>query len=227
MLVMSFDLSTTCTGVAIVRLENNSPTSVITRAIIPVDPVPTELGFLLSKKKFDKRGIKYSAFVKSMLENVSFTEKKCRDRTYRHLTSKRRLETILVEIDTLVKAYKPDLILYERNMIFGGKLTIEQLAKVAGTLLGIAQANGIRILEYDVNKVRASYDVISLVKSYVKGKSVRELRKVKDMTKVVLRELMCKKYAIKEHITTDESDALLIFDYWRRQSFDKPNKYTS
>lgn len=215
MIILGFDLSTTCTGVAVMRLESNSLVSVSTLAIIPNKLSPEVLGFLKTKKNFETRGVKYVSFVLHKLERVSMTIKKKRDAQYRKAAKEARLKEMSDNIIEVIDKNKPDLVVYEKNMIFGGILTTEQLAILAGTLRGIVKAKGIKLLELNVNNVRSHYDIVSMIHNYAKGKDPEDLKKIPDITKEVLKEYVCEKYSLAKSITTDESDALVLLDYWR------------
>jgi hypothetical protein len=116
----------------------------------------------------------------------------------------------------MIDKINPDLILVEKNAAFNGILTTVLLAKVMGSLLGIAGFKGIPVKEYPVITVRKHHNVADLVKEFVRGKTAQELQALPDITKAALRDLMFKKYGKYGIIfqTDDESDACVVFDYW-------------
>lgn len=219
MIVASFDLSTTSTGVVVAKLRENLLVSLLTFPLAPKKPKPSEVGFLNTKKVMFNKGVYYRSYVKHAEEKVSITTKRKRDRKFNNFSKQKKLNTLSKSLAEVVTKHKPDLILYEKNLIFGGILTTEQLSKLAGVLLGIAAANNIKTTGFNVGQVRAAYSVVDLVRNFTKGKDPEELKRIKDITKVAIRDMVCTKYNIGADITLDESDALLIFDYWRNSYY--------
>ena len=216
MIVMSCDLSTTCTGVTIATIERGIVQEIDTLAIIPKFS-PKDVGYLATKHDVVLRnGKKVKSLVKYKGEQVSSGERKRRDREFRNTQRLHRLRFIGAKLGELIDTHRPNLILYEQNMAFGAILTTKQLAEIAGSLNGIAASRGIDIKEYNVNQVRAKYNVVNVIKEFVVTIPPDKLKKMKDIDKEAFKYLMLKKYPmVRKDITLDESDSLVILDYWR------------
>lgn len=215
MVVLAFDLSTNCIGVVAAEVQGKTVTKILSCPIIPEPFDVTKLGFLKSKKKIKtKNGKEVNAWVKPNETVISEKEKKERDRLVRSQKDIFILENIGSQIGKLIKEIKPDLILVEKNAIFNGILTSVLLAKVMGTLLGIAGMFNIPVKEYAVNVVRQPYNIAQLTKQFVENKTLEELKTIPDVTKRALRQLMQSKYPGIQFQTDDESDACVVFDYW-------------
>jgi len=211
---MSFDLSSRCIGVICARIEDRKIINILSCPIVPPKFNPASIGFSSSRKKIlTSKGKEINTYLKPGETTISKQEKKQRDSYIRSQKDLFILKNISKSIDTLVDGIKPDIILVEKNSIFNGVLTSVLLGKVAGVLLGLAGRLSIPVIEYPVKKVREPYNVGSLIKEFAKKHSEEELRKIPDITKRALRELMEEKYKINFQ-TDDESDACVVFDYW-------------
>jgi len=219
MIVMSFDLSSSCIGVVCAKIENKKIKSILSCPIIPPKFDPSSLGFLSSKKKIKtSKGQLINAYLKPNEETISRQVKTQRDSYVRSHKDLFVLTKISQDIDKLVGGIKPDIILVEKNSIFNGVLTSVLLAKVAGVLLGLAGRLSIPVKEYPVKKVREPHNIGKLIKDFTKKYHEEELKKIPDITKRALSELMAYKYNINFQ-TDDESDACVVFDYWYNKEY--------
>ena len=226
MIVLSADLSTACTGIIVARINSDkSVDKIMSTPILPkkID-ITKEFGYCKSKKKLPvKEGSREEVntyYIKG--ENfVSKAEKKRRDIKVRQAQNLFILTHMSKDIGDIVNGIKPDLILYEKNAIFNGILTIELLAKLAGTLVGIAGSMSIPVEEYKVQTVRKRHNPTKLVKDFVKGKDENYIASLPDVTKAALRELMNNKYSKYglNMLSDDESDACVVFDYWYEEIY--------
>ena len=218
MVVMSFDLSSVCIGLICARLDGKGiANKVMSAPIIPKQFSPICLGYKASKKKLKtKSGELLNTYWKDGEVEITKVEKAKRDKEVRAKKDIYVLEYIGKQMGDMIDRIKPDLILVEKNAAFNGILTTVLLAKVMGSLLGIAGYKGIPVVEYPVSQVRAHHNVAKLVKEFVKGKTQEELQALPDITKAALRELMYNKYKDLGILfqTDDESDACVVFDYW-------------
>ena len=219
MKVMSFDLSTACIGVIAAEINHTrNITKILSCPIIPTKFDPSTLGYLKSKKKLiTAKGESLNCYVKAGETHVSKAEKARRDREVRGQKDIYVLADISRVMGSMINAIKPDLILVEKNVAnLGGQLTTVLLAKVMGTLLGIAGMLGVPLKEYAVNKARSVLNVSDLVKDFAYNHSPEELKNVPDITKRALRVEMQRrygKYGLKMQVD-DEGDACVIWNYW-------------
>lgn len=197
-----------------VRLEGKKINKIMSCPIIPPDYSAVTLGFMKTKKKLPtKSGELLSTYYKIGEVSISKAEKERRDDAVRAQKDLYVLANISKAMAGLIDNIKPDLILVEKNAIFNGILTSILLAKVMGTLLGLSGRLGIPVKEYAVSKVRSILNVGKVVVEFCKGKSEEELRRIPDITKRALGELMSKEYGIIFN-TDDEGDAGVLFNYW-------------
>jgi hypothetical protein len=185
--------------------------------IIPPKFSPEVLGYLHSKKKLPtKKGKELNAYCKQGETEITEAEKKRRDKEVRAQKDIWVLEQIGKTMGNMINQIKPDLILVEKNAIYNGILTSILLAKVMGTLLGIAGMVGIPVQEYAVSKVRSVFNIPEVIKSFTNIREADELLQIPDITKRALRDLMEKEYGQYGLVcqTDDESDAVVVFHYW-------------
>ena len=214
MIVMAFDLSSTCIGVVTARLNGTTVEKIMSCPIIPPSFDPVILGYKHSKKKLPTRsGELLNTYFKEGEVSISKAEKQRRDDHVRAQKDIFVLSSIGKSLANLMDNIKPDLILVEKNAIFNGILTSILLAKVMGTLLGLAGRLGTPVKEYSVTKARSVFNVGREVVSFSKTQTEDELRKIPDITKRALGVLMNRKYGIVFK-TDDESDACVLFNYW-------------
>lgn len=217
--VLAFDLSSVCIGVVAAKIENNKPTLVKSCPIIPPKFDATMLGYLKSKKKVKTSPNSdrfLNSYVKSGETYVSEANKKKRDVEVRRAKDLHVLDYIGKNINDIIDAIKPNIIVVEKTEIFNGVLTSVLLAKVFGVLMGAATSRGIKVEEHKVSEVRKVFNIAKLTKEFTKDKSEDDLMNIPDMTKRVLRTEMERKYG---HLglkctTDDEGDACVVFNYW-------------
>jgi hypothetical protein len=219
MKVMAFDLSSKCIGVCTAKINDNTRQveKIMSCPIIPQKFSPSVLGYANSKKKLPiKSGEMINTYYIPGEATITKSEKESRDKKVRAKKDIYVLEEIGKTMGNMINQIKPDLILVEKNAVYNGILTSILLAKVMGTLLGIAGMLGIPVQEYPVPTVRSHYNIGSLVKQFTLNKKAEELQTIPDITKRALRELLQKKYGHLGIVfqTDDESDACVVFDYW-------------
>ena len=158
MKVLNFDLSTVCIGVLAVAIDPNTKKIKLMKScpIMPAKFDPSSLGFMKSKKKLPTKNgeEEINTWCYKGEKTVSKAEKKKRDIRVREEQNKFLLSQISRSIGEIIDTVQPDLINVEKNAMFNGILTIELLAKVMGTLIGIASSKGIPFNEYKVQTVR-------------------------------------------------------------------------
>jgi hypothetical protein len=219
--ILAFDLSTTQTGVAVARIDDNVLTSLKTTVIIPKNPSPSDFGFLKTKQKTKtKSGAPILSYVKHKGEVLTKAEKDRRNYLVRKSSEESRLATTATEIHTLVETYNPFLILMEANMAFRNMDTTRQLAEVAGALQAIATTKTIPLEKINVATARSHWNLSKECINFSKTLSIEESKKVKDLTKETLKHLMLEAfngYMLDRTMSTDESDALVLLYYWLMQ----------
>lgn len=219
--ILAFDLSTTQTGVAVARIDDNVLTSLKTTVIIPKNPSPSDFGFLKTKQKTKtKSGAPILSYVKHKGEVLTKAEKDRRNYLVRKSSEESRLATTATEIHTLVETYNPFLILMEANMAFRNMDTTRQLAEVAGALQAIATTKTIPLEKINVATARSHWNLSKECINFSKTLSIEESKKVKDLTKETLKHLMLEVfngYKLDRTMSTDESDALVLLYYWLMQ----------
>jgi len=215
--ILSFDLSSTCTGVAIAELRKNKLVSLDTLAIKPPALDPRTLGFLPKKGKGKLRdGTLITSYLTSKNEVLSKAEKKKRDFIVKSASEKARLEYTILRLKKLIDHFTPFIIIMEANMAFRSMEVTRILAEVAGALQALAATLNIRLVKLNVHVVRGKWDLYGETKKFVKTITPAQAAKM-DLTKEVLKHLMLNKYArfnLRGNMTTDESDALVLLDYW-------------
>lgn len=212
MIVMAFDLSSTCIGCVVAEVNNKTVARIKSCPITPSAFDVTSLGFLKTKQKVEgKKAL--TSWVRHKGEVVSEAEKKRRDALVRSSKDVSVLAQISQAMGDLISQIKPDLIIVEKNEIFNGMLTSVLLGKVMGTLHGIAGMLRIPIKEYRVSAVRQPLGVSKIVSDFAKRVNPEELRTIPDITKRALRRHMEEVYNTK-FLTDDESDACVVLNYW-------------
>lgn len=215
--IAAFDLSTTCTGVAIASLENNYLKHLVTTPIIPSELLPSDLGYLSQKQKVTtKKGEVLRAYVTSKTEVISKTEKKRRDSAVRKAREEHRLKATREELHRILRQFEPNLILMEQNMAFRSMDVTRALAEIAGSLQAFATAQDIEVVKINVHTARSKWDVYNKASDLAKRYTPAELKKM-DIVKETVKFLLLEKYGhypINHKMTTDESDALLLLDYY-------------
>lgn len=220
--LLTFDLSTTQTGVAIAVVENNVLTALATTAITPKNPSPADFGFLKTKQKTkNKSGAQVLSYVKHKGEVVTKAEKDRRNYLIRKVAEESRLATTVTEIHSLVEIHNPAFILMEANMAFRNIDTTRQLAEVAGALQAIATTKNIPLEKINVATARAHWNLSRECIKFSKTLNPDALKQVKDLTKETLKYLMLEVfngYKLDRTMSTDESDALVLLYHWLMQA---------
>lgn len=212
MIVMAFDLSSSCIGCVVAETQGKRVLRIRSCPIIPKAFSAESLGYLKTKRKIDGKKT-MTSWIRFNGEIVSEAEKKRRDAEVRAQKDVSVLAQISGTMGDLISTIKPELILVEKNEMFNGVLTSVLLGKVMGTLHGIAGMLRIPVREFRVNKVRQPLGVSKLVLNFTQNTSAEELMSIPDVTKRALRKEMERKYHI-QFLTDDESDACVVFDYW-------------
>lgn len=212
MIVMAFDLSSTCIGCVVAEVQEKCVVRIRSCPIMPTAFDVATLGFLKTKQKIEGKKPLIS-WVKFKGESVSAIEKKKRDALVRANKDTSILAQISRTMGDLIDQIRPDLIIVEKNEIFNGMLTSILLGKVMGTLHGIAGMMRIPVKEFRVNTVRQPLEVSKVVSEFTKKISPEELQSIPDVTKRALRRLMEDIYNI-QFLTDDESDACVVLNYW-------------
>lgn len=222
MKIAAFDLSTTCTGCTLATMTGKVITTLTTTPIIGQNLKPEELGFLHTKRKVvTKKGEVLTAYVVTKDEVISKTEKEQRDSMVRMASEKKRLRSMAKGIDDIILSFGPDIILMEANMMFRSMNATKQLSEVAGILVGLACAHNVDVVKINVATARSRYNVSSAMIKLASERDESWLKKV-DLTKETIKYLMLQEYGdheLNSNMTTDESDSLLIFDAWRRETY--------
>lgn len=226
--VLAFDLSSACVGIVGAGFdEHKLPIIVKSMPLIPPRFLPSNLGYQPSKKKLPiKTGKLVNTYWRKGEISITEQEKKKRDVEVRNAKNLSDLSYISKNMSEIIKKINPDIILVEKNEIFNGVLTSVLLAKVMGTLIGIASANNIKVMELKVKKVRSIIDLTKATQALVESLSPEEISNVPDMTKRALRKLMEEKYGAYglKCLTDDESDACVVMNYYYEEIFKKDVK---
>ena len=216
MKLLSFDLSTACTGVTGAELDGKRIAFLKTFSVVPsVDKkqIIQSLGFEPSKQYIESaKQQKLLSYVKYSGESVSKTEKKQRDVAVRNAINTEIKQDLSVKLNLLIEQFHPDLILAERNESFHGVLTTKLLAETKGILEGAAGA--IPVQSYSVIKIRSKLDLTNIINQYISSiKDASELSGMDKITKHAIKYHLERKYGIQCQ-NTDESDSLAVFDYY-------------
>lgn len=217
MLITAFDLSTTCTGVTIARLEDGVLASLKTQAIIPPGFDTTALGYLPTKRQVKpKSGKPFQAWVTKAGEVISKTEQARRNTEVRITMERERIGFMAISIADILRS-EPDVVLMEANMAFRSMQVTRQEGEMSGVLQGIAAQYHTKVEKINVHSARSKLCIGTEMVNFARGKNPVWLKSI-DLTKETVKYLMLKKYGgkynLRSDMTTDESDSLLIFDYW-------------
>jgi hypothetical protein len=162
MRTLSFDLSTVCVGILAAGIDDDTRKIKVMKScpIFPPKYDVSAVGFMKSKKKLPSiRGNKeLNTWARPGETHISETEKKHRDVMVRELEKHFILTHISQKVGDYIENIAPNVINVEKNSMFNGILTIELLAKLMGTLIGIAGDRGIPLNEYKVQTVRKRYN---------------------------------------------------------------------
>lgn len=213
MIVICFDLSSTCIGATFAQLKNNKIVYLQTLAIIPTKPTGIDLGYTTKEpKKLSSRGHSFLGFLKPKETTISKEEAKRRISHYKNFVHRELLLNIGKQCGQYIEAIKPNAIAIEKNKSFNGILTTKLLAEIAGGLYFIAGAKNIPLYDYDEATIRSNIrQTIPTFQQY----------KVKKMALDTKWEIYCRlrsyfetNYPNKLNFTTmtmDESDSLAVF----------------
>jgi hypothetical protein len=220
---MCFDLSSNCIGVVTAEVDNGKVIKILSCPIVPPVFKAGSLGFMDSKKKLPTKTGVLNTYYKSGETTITKDEKIRRDALVRSSKDMFVLASIGKSISNLIDNIKPDLIIVEKNAIFNGILTSILLAKTMGVLLGVAGRAGIEVKEYSVNKVRSILNVGKIVTDFSKTVTDDVLKRIPDVTKRAIGEVMSKKYGLKFK-TDDESDACVLLHYYLKENYGGQNE---
>jgi hypothetical protein len=214
MIVMAFDLSSSCIGLVTARVYGDMVQAMKSCPIIPKPFDPSMIGFSKHRKKaFTPKGEPISSYLRPEESVITKVEHRKRNALIRNEKDLYILAGISKTMGDMIENIRPDLILVEKNIICRGVLTSVLLAKVMGVLLGISGSKGIPVKEFTVQEVRQKFNMARLSSDFAKSKTDEELKKIPDVGKAALHEVMSKKYNVR-FLTYDESDACVIFDHW-------------
>lgn len=224
MIVMSFDLSSVCTGVVAVNIEDEKIKLMKSCPVIPPKFSAENLGYLKSKRKVftSKSEVQQiNSYIKPNEHYVSKTEKKKRDVEVRRAKDLFVLKYIGDKLNELICGIKPDIIMFEKTEIFNGILTSVLLAKIGGLLIGLARSNKCDVIEIKVKEARKILPLTKIIKDFTEDKTDKELLKIPDITKRALRVFMENKYKGMglKCSTDDESDSVVVFNFWYETIF--------
>jgi len=143
MITLCADLSSRLTGIVIAETELGEIIKMRSAPIVRPVYNPESLGYCRSKKKLPSRPGSNdftNTYYKTGETHVSKAEKKRRDVQVREAENLYVLNRMSKEMWWVIEKIKPDVVVYEKNATFNSVLTTALLAKVAGTLIGIASA---------------------------------------------------------------------------------------
>lgn len=218
MIVMAFDLSSTCIGVTFAEIDERTKkiTYGKTLPIIPKDLDPRELGYTTKQaKKVAYGGKEFKGFLKEGEFSISKTEADRRIARLKAMRHNYLLRDIGKQCGEFLNKIKPDVIIIERNSAFNGILTTKLLAEIAGGIYFYAGAHGNSLHDYNESTVRAKI-----------RKDIPEFTYEKDGQKALDTkwEIFCRlrSYFEKEHpgifnfenMGMDESDSLAVFYHY-------------
>jgi CRISPR/Cas system-associated endoribonuclease Cas2 len=225
MKVLNFDLSTTCVGVIAAGIDDNTHDVILVKScsIVPEEFDVSTLGYMKSKKKLPNSLCtkSYNSWVFKGEKTISETEKEKRDVQVREARNLFLLTYISERMRDIIDTVVPSLINAEQNSMFNGMLTIELLAKLMGTLVGLAADRNIPIEMHKVQVARKRHNPAKLVAEFARNHDPGYIKSLPDVTKAALRQLMqekYEKYGLKMN-TDDEGDACVVFDYWYEEIY--------
>jgi hypothetical protein len=218
MIVMSFDLSSSCIGLVVAEIKPSGKISKMRSCPIIPQPFSAEtLGYMKSKKKVELRdGNSIMSYMRPGESKISKAEKKRRDMEVRASKNIAVLQNISRTMNDLVSSIRPDLIIVEKNEIFNGVLTSVLLGEVMGTLVSISGIHSIPLNEFRVSQVRTVFNISELIKALKSRYSEDFIEHLPDVTKRAIRDHLADVYKDTgvTFQTDDESDACAVFHYW-------------
>lgn len=212
MIVMAFDLSSSCIGVTFVQLKGTTIKYLKTIPIIPVRPSGLDFGYTTKKpKRIAYEGNEFLGYLKEGEFSISRAESDRRKRIMRSLEHSHLLRNIAKQCGYYLEKVNPDVILIEKNKSFNGILTTKLLAEIAGGIYFYSGMRDIAFFDYEEATVRARI-----------RKDITEFDLEKD-GKVAIDtkwEIYCRLRAYFkdlvdfDNMTLDESDSLAVFYYY-------------
>lgn len=215
MIVMTFDLSSTCIGVSIGKIENKDIALARTMPIIPKRPTGKDVGYTTAQpKKIAYRGNEFKGFLKPGEFSISKSEAERRRAGFKVKEHNHLLRNIGKQCGHLLKNINPDVVCIERNSSFNGILTTKLLAEIAGGLYFYCGANDIPLFDYNEATVRALIRRTVTEFSY-ENESGEKALDTKWEIFCRLREYFKNVPGLDfSKMTLDESDSLAILFYY-------------
>lgn len=216
MIVLAFDLSSTCIGVTFAKLTPDETIETLTtQPVIPKEPDGKTFGYTTKQPKtLRRRGTTFQSFLKPGESSISQAEGKRRASWFRHRKHNYLLRNIGKQLGMIIERLQPGVLIIERNASFNGVLTTKLLAEIAGGLYFIAGARGVPLYDYPESTVRAH-----LRREVKQPRITTEAMSIE--TKWLIYQRLRQVYDTGEHphlnfdtMTLDESDALATFHYW-------------
>lgn len=215
MIVMCFDLSSTCIGVTFAQLKQHQLTYAETLAIIPEIPSAKALGYTTKKSKtIHYNGNAFKGLLKPGEVYTSKGEAERRISEFKSFAHRELLKNIGKQCGFYLDKIKPNIIAIERNKSFNGVLTTKLLGEIAGGLYFYSGLKSTPLYDYDEATIRAK----------IRKDIVEFNRYQADSDKIALDtkwEIYCRlrTYFEKHYptilafskMTMDESDSLAVF----------------
>lgn len=219
MIVMTFDLSSTCIGVTFAQINDDKKiTYGQTLAIIPKKLDPREYGFTtLAPKQIASGGKNFKGYLKPDEFSISHQEAKNRSAYLKTQMHSFLLRDIAKQCGLYLNKIKPDVVCIERNSSFGGVLTTKLLAEIAGGIYFYCGATNTKMFDYHEATVRARIRKDITEFSYVSELNGMQAIDTKWEIYCRLRAYFQKEYPLLfdfVKMTMDESDSLAVFYYY-------------
>ena len=224
MIVMCFDLSSTCIGVTFGKVVNNHIKALTTLAVYPSPPSGHDLGYTTKNPKtIYYKGKTFQGFLKPEEAYISKKEAERRMSKYRSSAHKGLLKDIGKKLGFYLELINPDILAIERNEAFNGVMTTKLLAEIAGGIYFYAGMKKKPLFDINVSKIRAK--IRKDIKEFTRYETVSELdeARMKLMALDTKWEIYCRlrSYFETNHpglvnfkeMTMDESDSLAVFYY--------------
>lgn len=217
MIVMNFDLSSTCIGVTFAEIKDgNKITYGRTLPIIPKRLDPRDYGFTTKEpKKIANQGKEFKGYLKEGEFSISHQEAKKRTAYLKAQKHNFLLRDIGKQCGQFLNKLRPEVVVIERNASFNGVLTTKLLAEIAGGIYFYCGAQGNQLFDYPESTVRARI-----------RKDIKEFTYMTDGKQAIdtKYEIFCRLRAYFEtnhpgifdfnKMTMDESDSLAVFYYY-------------
>lgn len=217
MIVMTFDLSSSCIGVVFAQLDDRL-TYADTLAIVPKPPTAKDFGFTtIEPKVIHSNGQRYKAFLREDEVVISKTEADRRASAMKAIIHNHLLRNIGEQCGRYLTKVRPDVICIERNASFNGVLTTKLLAEIAGGLFFHAGVHSINeFYDWNVGTIRAKirHDITDFSLLSKEGKKSLDTKWEIHCRLRSYFEKDCPGLFRFDDMTMDESDALAVFYYW-------------